>query len=432
MNSEIVNFIFLSEILGLPVIDGSSGKKIGILFDLTALTNQVFPKISGVIIKNSTSNNNRHIPWGCVRTIMRGRSIIVDNIPALNEGMQIADESEILLKTTFLDKQIISISGNKVVRVNDLHLLIDNTTKENPNLWLAHIDIGIKGLFRRLGWVQMVNAVFYWVTSRDIKDKFVSWKHVQPTATTNVYGSVHLKIDSSKLSEIHPADIADILEALGNDERISLIESLKPEIAADTLQETQLKIRVQIAEAIDPTKLSVIVNELPTDEAVDLLDEISTEQRNAVFVNLQHEKAQELKELSKLSIYGVGSIMTTDFISVKKTESIKNIIALIKDESVKTELIYYVYIIDEVERLIGVVTLRRLLVTDLNVLVGDIMTEQVVSVEINTSIKRVAKIFYKYNFAAIPVVDGDGCMHGVISFRDALEAVFPEMKEGAD
>jgi CBS domain-containing protein len=432
MGSEIVNFIFLSELLKLPVENYHSHAQIGRILDLTATTAQVFPKITGVIVKIKNLREPVYIPWKNVTGMTLKRSIVVEYTPGSPRENHTGTESEILLKKTFLDKQIISTSGNKVVRVNDLHLLIDNTSKENSNLWLVHIDVGIKGLLRRLGWGKPANAAFKWLMARDIKEKFVSWKFVQPTATANIHGSLHVKMDSSKLSEIHPADIADILEDLGIDERISLVESLDLNLAAETLQEVPMKIRIQIAETLDVRRCAGIINEMHIDEAVDLLDEISPEQRNAVFTELPPEKVQELKDLSKLAIYSVGSIMNTDFIVAQATQTVGEVLNILHTESKKTELIYYIYILDNSERVQGVVTLRHVLSSEPTTVIADLMSEHVVSVKIDTSIKRVAQLFFKYNFVAIPVVDDENRLQGIVSSRDALESVFPEMKEESE
>lgn len=432
MASDIVNFIFLSEILSLPVVNFHDSKKIGRILDLAATTNQVFPKITGIVIKPGNSKKVMHIPWGKVKKMIPGGSVTVEYIQESMNGASTSADTEILLRKTFLDKQIISTSGNKVVRVNDLHFLIDDTLKENSNLWLVHIDIGVKALLRRLGWGRFINAIFKWVMDRDIRDKFIPWKYVQPTATANVYGSLHLKIDSSKLSEVHPADMADILEDLGIDERISLIESLSFGTAAATLQEMPLKLRVQISETLEAGRLTNIINEMPMDEAVDLLDEISREHRQAVYALLPSEKVSELKKLSQLSIFSVGSIMNTDFITVTETQTVQEIIELLKAESKKVELIYYIYVVEKNDRLKGVVTIRNLLSSQPTAVIADIMNENVISVKIDTNIKRVAQIFFKYNFIAIPVVDDDDRIQGIITSRDAFESVFPEMKQESE
>jgi magnesium transporter len=430
MSGDNFNFIYISEILHLPIFNASTGKKIGRIVDLAARTSHVYPKITALIASVSDKQEPLYIPWSLVRLTVFKKHVTVDY--PFEISSQESVENEILLKKTFLDKQIISTSGYKLVRVNDLQLLIDNSSKDNPNLWLVHIDIGFKGLLRRLGWVNFLNPIFHWLFARDINDKFVTWKNVQPTTATNVDGSVILKADSSKLSAIHPADLADILEDLGTDERISLLESISPATAAATLQEMPINLRVQMAEALDHEKLASIISEMQMDETVDLLDELDKDKREAVFGLLTQDRVAEIQDLTKLSESGVGSIMNTNFLTAKETQTVKEVLKMVKAETKQAELLYYVYVIDDEERLKGLVTLRQLLSTKGTAPLSNIMRGNIISVRLDSSIKRMSLLFFKYKFEAIPVVDDNDKLQGIITMRDALDAVFPEVKQAAE
>ena len=427
MAFEVVKFSYLSEFIHLPVVRISDNRRIGKLVDLAATTSQVYPRVTGLMMRTYRHKPPIYIPWSNVKRIMFKEHIAIDDSAMNLEQQGRASENEILICKTFLDKQIISTSGYKIVRVNDLQLLIEDKEKDSTNLWVVHIDIGFKGILLLLGFLRPVNAAFRWVTDRDLKDEFVSWKYVQPTATTSVYASVQLKTDASKLSEIHPADLADILEDLGTDERIALIESLDHFTAAQTLQEMQFKNRLQIVESMEPFKLAPIINEMQMDEAVDLLDACDVQKRQSVYALLSVEKVTELKELSKLSRYSVGSIMNTDFITAKSTEKAGTVLERIRVECEKLEMYRYAYILDDDGRLKGVVSLRNLLISDAKMFIADIMTEQPISVQIDTRIRRVAKLFFKYNFEAIPVVDDDDTLQGLVSYRDAVASLYPEI-----
>mgnify|MGYP001593406766 CR=1 FL=1 len=429
MPTDNITFLYLSELLNSPLIDESSQSVVGRVVDFAAAPGQVYPKITGIIAQLKNKKEPMYIAWSIVKKTSFRKNISISHLPLAIFNDQPSTENEILLKKSFLDKQLISTSGSKVVRVNDLQLLIDNSSKDNPNLWLVHIDIGIKGLLRRLGYAKICNVAFRWIIGRDIRDKFISWKYIQPTTTTNVYGALRLKTDPSKLSEIHPADLADIIEDLGIDERITLLESLDPKIAALTLQEIPLKIRVQIAETLDVEKFSHMVNEMQVDEAVDLMDELPKAQRNDILIKLSKDKVDELNELSKLSLFSVGSLMNTDFIVAKATATAADVLNIVKEECKKSELINYVYILDDDEHVKGVVNLRELLASGASTPIMDIAQEHVITTQIDANIKRVAQLFFKYNFVAMPVLDDDDRMRGIVTLRDALESVFPEMKE---
>jgi len=431
MGYESIKFLYLSELLTLPVVTAADGKRVGRIEDLAAATGQVYPKITGIILRPQGQGRIRYLPWSAVKHTDYATVIAVDLPPDPANSMSTAKENEILLRKSFFDKQIISTSGYKVVRVNDLQLLVDNSSRGTPGLWLVHIDIGVKGLLRRLGWAGPVNAAFRWLAGRDVKDKFVSWKHVQPTSIMNVYGSLHLKTDSSKLSEIHPADLADILEDLGTDERISMLESLDRATASATLQEMPLRLRVQAAESLDPEAMKAIINEMPMDETVDLLDELSMEKRAALIAVLPPEKVADIQELSQQSARRVGSIMNTDFITARCVQSAGDVLAHVRERCAKTELFRYVYVVDDHDHLKGVVSLRYLLPVEPGVPVCDVMQETVQSVTIETTIKSAAQVFFKYNFEALPVVDDENRIQGIITMRDTFESRFPEILQEA-
>jgi CBS domain-containing protein/sporulation protein YlmC with PRC-barrel domain len=432
MSGDNFNFIFLSEILHLPIFSATTGRKIGRIVDLAARTSHVYPKITALIARVSGDSEPVYIAWPHVHLTVFKKHVTVDYPFEHDEESPGSAESEILLKKTFLDKQIISTTGYKLVRVNDLQLLIDNSSKDNPNLWLVHIDTGFKGLLRRLGWLNFINPIFHWLFARDINDKFLTWKTVQPATATNVHGSVILKADSSKLSAFHPADLADVLEDLGTDERISLLESISPMTAAATLQEMPMSLRLHIAELLDNEKLASIIAEMQMDETVDFLDELPPEKREAVLSLLTQEKVVEIKDLTKLSAFGVGSIMNTNFLTARPTQTVREVLKSVKAETKRAELLYYVYIIDDEEHLKGMVTLRQLLTAKGTVPVSEIMRGNIVSVKIDSSIKRMAQVFFKYKFEAVPVVDENDKLQGIITMGDALDAVFPEVKEAAE
>jgi magnesium transporter len=427
--NEIVKFSFLSEFLNLPVLRAGDKKRIGKLVDLAVSTAQIFPRVTGVLVRISFRSAPIYLPWANVRSIVFKDHLTVELPDGASPVAVGASENEILLRKTFLDRQVISISGHKIVRVNDVQLLIEDRPNENTNLWAVHIDVGVRGLLRRLGYLRFVNAAFRWLTDRDIKDQFVSWKNVQPASTSSVYASVQLKTDASKLSEVHPADLADILEDLGMDERIALLESLDNYTAAVTLQEMQPKNRLQIAEVLDPVKFSSIVNEMQLDEAVDLLDALEPEKRHAVYAALPAEKVTDIKDLSRLSTFSVGSIMNSDFIVARKTDTAMEVLERIREESDRAEVYRYAYVLEDDDRLLGVVTLRQLLRANPAISVTEIMAESPVTVQLDTHIQRVVRIFFKYNFEAVPVVDEDNRVQGVVTLRDALAAVYPEVRE---
>jgi magnesium transporter len=420
-------FIFLSEILGIAVVDSNSKKRIGKVNDVSAHFKEAYPKIVGIIIK--MKNNSRcYLSWQNVREInQKKKRILVENTEELSACPDELPGGEVLLKKSFFDRQIINVSGLKVVRVNDLHLL-----KEKSNLWLVHFDVGFKGLLRRLGLAKPINAVFAALFSRPIKNVFIRWKDSQPITEVTPYGKNDLKIPYNKLSEVHPADLADILADLGIEDRIMVFNSLDYITAARVLQEVAMNIRIQIAEALEPAQFVEIIEAMDMDEVADLIEKLQKEKVAELFASLSEEKVKEIKELLAYSWRSAGSIMNTDFVAIRKYRTVKQALNRIKKDYTRTELIYYINVIDNKQRLVGVLTLRDLLLAKTTTPIAEIMQENIVKVDTDTHIKEVAQIFFKYNFYSLPVVDEKNRIAGIISMKDAFEAVFPEIRKAVE
>ncbi|MDD5686871.1 MAG: CBS domain-containing protein [Elusimicrobia bacterium] len=422
MNGFEKSFIYLSQIIGLPVVNINSNEKIGKIDDVAVLLKEMYPKVSGLIIKNK--KKKFYLSWIYVKKVIEDKAIYVEN-PAVNAGNSVnQSEEEMLLKETFWDKQIVDISGAKVVRVNDLHLL-----REGLNFWVVHMNVGFRGLLLRLGCYHIVDAIFQLLFSYEIKDNLISWKYVQPIKDSNSRESLHLKIQQPKLSELHPADLSDILMDLGVDERKRIFLSLDKVTAAKTLHELPLKIRIQVAESLPQEHLSVVLKEMPMDEVVDLLAHLPKKLVSSFYSILPKEKVSQIKDLLSHSEHIAGSIMNTDFMVTKINVTANDVLNNVKAKAKNTESFYYVYVLDDNDSLIGIVTLRQLLSMEPTKLVSDFMRKRIKKVKINTDVKKVAQMFSKYNFYEIPVIDKQNKIMGIITLKDAFEAVYGEIKE---
>jgi magnesium transporter len=416
------NFIYFSQLVGLPVI--LNEKKIGHVDDAIAVLKEMYPKVNTLVMHRAMSDKKYSLPWSNVKKITEEKAVYIDSPPLEIPGNRIKlSENEMLLKETFWDNQIVDISGSKLVRVNDLHLL-----REDSNLWVVHIDIGFRGFLRRLGWFKFVDRIFKWFFSYEIKDRFISWKYVQPIGT-DLPESLHLKVPYAKLAEMHPADIADILADLAPDERAAIFKSIDNITAAKSMQELPMKIRIQVAESINQEQLANILKEMPMDEVVDLVDKLPKKFTGSLFRILPQEKVSRIKDLLKHPAHTAGSLMTTEFLTTKAGIPANEILGKIRVKSKEVESIYYTYVVDDSESLIGYVSLRHLLLAAPNQLVSEIMRKKVIKTRVETDIRKVAKMFYKYNLSVIPVIDKQNKVQGIITIKDAINSVFPEIQE---
>jgi len=423
MNYLPKKFIFLYDIIGLPVVDSLTGKRIGRIQDLTATLKEMYPKISGVIVR-AGSRKRIFISWENVKMLVEDKGIFVENLPAAIKEEPNLTENEIKLKETFWDKQIVDIHGSKVVRINDLHLL-----REGLNLWVVHMDIGITGLLRRLGCIKLFEYVIKLVSSYEMMDKLISWKYVQPINSPGGSDALALKVHHSRLSELHPADIADILIDLGTEERLNILRAMDKATAASTIQELPSKVRLQVAELLDQKLLVEIINEMAIDEAVDLFSQMPKKKVDALFSRLPQEKVTQISSLLGHANDIAGSIMSTDFICVKHSMTSAAALEKTKKESTRKKESYYIYVLDDNDLLVGVVTLQQLLTVAPEKIISDFMRKRIAKVKIKTKVKDVAEVFYKYDFTVVPVIDKLGKIQGIITMKDAFEAVFHQIRE---
>jgi len=415
-------FIYLSQIINLPVVD-QNNRKMGRIYDIIADVKGMYPKINALLIRTGIRKKLVYYPWRFVQSLVEDRVVVLDNT-AQGSETAVPGEYELLLRETFWDKQIVDISGSKVVRVNDLHIL-----KDGIKLWMVHVDVGFKGILRRLGWLRFFTSAVRWLFAYELKDKFIQWKYVQQVTTPGYSERLSLKIPHSKLSQLHPADLADILVDLGAEERLLIFNSFDDNTASDILQELPLKMRLLIAKSLEIDRLARILDETPMDEVVDLMDELPRDTVTAVFGLLPEEKVRQIQELSRYTDRIAGSLMNTEFVHAETSHTVRKVLARIRKVAEDIESIYYVYVLDENDVPVGVLTLKQLLIADSKKLVGEIMRANVVRVKINDNIKTVAEIFYKYNFTVVPVVDQYDRIQGIITMKDALESVFPEIRE---
>ena len=426
MNYLPKKFIFLYDIINLPVINSLTGKRVGRITDLTATLKEMYPKVSGLIMRNKQNKKN-YIPWTNVKMLVEDKGVFIEELPAATAGGLSLIENEIMLKETFWDKQIVDIHGSKVVRINDLHLL-----KEGLNLWVVHMDIGITGLLRRLGCIKIFEFIIKLVSSYEMVDRLISWKYVQPINSPSGSDALALKVHHSRLAELHPADIADILIDLGTEERLNILRSMDKVTAASTIQELPSKIRIQVAELLDQKLLVEIINEMAIDEAVDLFSQMPKKKVDALFSRLPQEKVTQISILLGHANDIAGSIMSTDFISVRHNMTAAVALEKTKKESSRKKESYYIYVLDDNDLLVGVVTLQQLLTIAPEKIISEFMRKRIAKVKIKTKIKDVAEVFYKYDFTVVPVIDKFGKIQGIITMKDAFESVFHQIRKDTE
>jgi len=415
MEQGLKDFYFFSDFLNRKVYE-PSGQKSGKIMDVVVEKAEPYPMLIGLAVRAGGRGKRIYVPWERIACI-EPQITLLEKGPGASEA-SVPEKDIILIREEVIDKQIVDTFGAKVVRVNDLHFL-----RINSNLRLVHVDVGFRGLMRRVGWEKLVDRVLQWLFSYNLPNQFISWKYVQLLSGTDL---LQLSVSQQKLSHLHPADLADIIEDLSGRERSAMFHALDTETAADALEEIDPKIQKSLIEEIPVEKASDIVEEMSPSDAADLLADLPEERAEEILEGMEKEKAEDLRELLVHPEETAGGLMTTAYLSLGPDVPVETAIARLRATAADLDIIDYIYVVDNEEALLGVVSIRNLLTAQSQQLLSEIQAPRVVSVRPDEDENEVVEAFAKYGFRALPVVDEEGHLRGVISFRSVLEVLAPD------
>ncbi len=416
VNREPQVFLFLSEMLGKKIIE-ETGKVIGRVYDITAEFVEPYPLVTGLTLSSAQKKKPLFLPWKNVV------GLDDDIIVAVNSASELADlnlqVNELLLRDDLLDKQIVDTDGAKVRRVNDLQFL-----KTKNRLHLVHVDVGFRGLSRRIGLDKAMDVLSLGLFDYQLSDQLISWKLVQPLLSPD---RLRLSIAQNKLNQIHPADLADILEDLDIKQRNAVFQSLDVETAAEALEETDPKIQVSLINNLNSEDASDIIEEMSLSEAADLLGDLPRAKAEGILNEMEQDIAEDVKELLAHPEREAGGMMTTSYLSFRPQITVGEAMNVLRKEAEDVDMVYYVYITDDEERLLGVITLRDLILAESGTRLEEIMDERIISLKLDDKDDTIAEHFAKYALTAIPVVDENDRMQGTIIFKNLLDVVAPHL-----
>jgi CBS domain-containing protein len=408
-------FRFLSSIIGRPV-RGSDGVRLGRLADLVVATGEQYPPVESLVLKGKAGR--RQYPWSAVdRFDDRGLTLKADAVSSTPPEQPLADR--IPLVEEILDKQIVDVHDAKLVRVNDLHFL-----ELKGQLRVAHVDVGLRGLVRRMGWELLVDRTLKLFNPGAPylgADQLVSWKLVQPLDQSA--GKVRLEVAQRLLATLHPADLAEIMEDLGRDQRTVLLERLDVETAAEALEEARPELAAQLLEEVAPEKAADILEEMAPDEAADVLSDLPGDTRDEVLAAMERPEAREVEALLAYPQDTAGGLMTPDRIQLGPEQTIADAIGELRRRDEELPLVYEIFVADAAGRLLGLCTLRDLVLHEPATLLGTVMREAPATLRLLDQLREVAAAAAKYNLVSVPVVDEAGVLQGMVTVDDILGEV---------
>lgn len=404
--------LFLSEIIKKPVFD-PKGEITGRVKDIAVVKGDPLPKVSAIIVEKK--NQMFRIGWEQINLF--NKRIISTYLTASLIEPYILGEDDLLAVRDILDKQIVDANGAKVVRANDIKL-----EGYDGEAILIAVDVGMRGILRRLG-VERGSEGFLKLFQTQMPYNLISWNYLQPLKPK--LKTIALTVPRQMVSELHPADIAEIISQVSRDEGTLLFKDLDIETAAGALSELKPEMQADIINAMDAEKAADIIEEMPPDEAADVLSDLPAEKAKEILEHIEKEEAEDIQELLGHEEDTAGGLMTNEFIAYPPDITIKEAIEGFKKDAEEIETVYYIYIVDENEKLIGATSLRELLLAEPDTQLSGTMETKLKTVTPEADEMVVAEIISKYNLVALPVVDNEGVLLGIVTIDDIIDRILP-------
>lgn len=405
MNPRTTARVSLTALLGTPVTD-AQGQLRGRLKDIAVATGPDAGKVAGLVLKTRAglslvpSQEVMETPAGTLELRSAGAMV-----PLIDEG------NYLYLQQDLIDRQIIDIHGRKVVRVNDVELEWLGQGAAHL-LRVAEVEVGLRGAVRRV-FKGLLPRASLEAFSRRFAARGIPWQFVD-VIEVDPARRVKLRIEYERLAALHPSDLAEILEDLAPAEREAVFTSLDEEVAAETLEEVDPKLQKELLERLDEERIADIVEEMDPGAAADLLAELSEEQSDAILEEMEPEERQEVAELLEFDEDSAAGCMTTDFIYVGTQATVSHAVQALRNFDGDPESVTEVYLLDEKRVLRGAVSLARMVMAQPDARLSILAEPRVLSCPADAHQNELAELFDKYNLHALPVVDTQGRMVGVV------------------
>lgn len=399
---------FFSQLDSRRVYD-SRGQYLGRLRDLMVRPGERFLDVSALVYRHGLMRTFI-VPWERVADVTESIRL---NMPQEQIPPGEKKPVELSLRELVLDKQIVDTEGLKVVRVNDVLM-----ARINGTISVIGVDTGVKGLLRRLGLSKWLRPLLH-----GLPDHFIPWAYIQPLQPELM--SLHLKIPRHGISELHPADIADIIEELNNRQRMTILKSLDDEKAAEALEESDMDTQVMVARCMSNDRMAHILDNMATEEAADLLAQLSKERASELLSLMDPEYARQIASLLKYPEKSAGGLMSPDYVAVSDRSTVGEAVEEIRQRREDVWTVYYVYVVDLAGKLRGFISLKDLILAGKNVPVSDIMTKEAGEVTPDTPAEEIASFMAKYDLLSVPVVDMEDKLKGVVTIDDIIDLVVP-------
>ena len=402
---------FLTEIRGAKVYLGE--KRIGKLKDMVIEETGKIPIVTHIVVSRPFGDPALLIPWDKVKSLST-KEVIID-IESVKQYEEEPAGGSILLADHVLDKKVLDTEGREVDVVYDVKLIM-----RYGKLYVSKVDFSWHGLLRRMG-LRWLSDFIYNMTEKS-KEETISWSYIEPLPTElgSFKGNVKLKVLKEKLADMPPVDVADILEELDHDQRVALFNQLETEHASDTLEEIDPNVQRALISSLDKGKVAQLLNEMTVGQAADVLSVLPRDQVEDILELLDKDDAKKIRAILERQEENILNYVTEDIIKLPPDMTADQAQENFPHYAKGKDTVVYLYIVDPRDKLLGVIDLKELLKADDKALLKDVMNDNVVSLSPDSTLKEAYETFVRYSFRAIPVVDDNGKILGVILHRDVM------------
>ncbi len=407
-----MHFLHFSDLLKRPIVAGSIRDRIGRLTDLVFSQVEPFPEAAGIFIDHGWGKPTEFVPWDKVIKI-EDDAIFVQPAPGGAYQPFVDQPGWIMVDKHLMGRTILDIDGRRIEVVNDVRFL-----ESHGRLLLIDVDLSFNGFLRRWGLGRVTRAT----------DRLVSWKYVQPLSLEDAIPTDRLKLSvtRSQLQDLPGEDLADALEELSGTEQQALFSALDPEKAAETLTEAEPRAQRQIIEDLTSDQGRAIFGRMTVLQLANLFASLPQEKMREVSAWLGPVRAKAVANLLTEREATARDMVSSAFIARPASAKVGDVLREIRGARHEPRTLSYLYVVaEEAPVLQGVVDLRDLVLASDDTTLADIMISPVVAAQENDLRDDLEKMFEKYGFGMIPVVDDQDRLFGVIRYNDIMKG--PEL-----
>jgi len=414
-------FIYLSQLLDTIVLD-KNREFVGRVYDVVVRPSEVYPQASLLMIRKGFPDRQYAvIEWANIFEIDDKETWLTIGKDKIIFSQIHNNKEELTLRRDILDQQVVDTFNHKVIRINDIHLLfVDHL------LMVAHVDISLRGIIRRLGYEKITDFFVSLVNKNAAylkKEHLISWKYIQPLSINPASMTIKVNVPQQQFSRIPAADLAEIFQDLDVRQQLSFFKSLDLSTKARIFTHIDFKVQKSLMDDLGNKEIAEVLNHIPSDEATDFLEKLSKDRTVHILGLMETKYSKKLSQLLGYSSDSAGGLMTAEYIAFKKDDTIEAVLQQIKERTFKTEPAQFVYIVDEDHKLVGCTNFRRLILANPRDNVQKAAFPKIYSVRLDSSVKEVAYLMEKYKYYTIPVVDANNVLQGIITVDDILSQV---------